>query len=158
MTGPSRAAIRPAAPGDIDELVAIEAAVFDTDRLSRAAFRRLIAPGSHAVLVAADPDGRVQGYAALLWRAGDRDARLYSLAVTPEARGRGHAKALLAAVEREARSQGASGLRLEVKPANTAAVGLYREAGFEPFGRIERYYEDGSDAMRLGKRLNETES
>lgn len=153
MTGPSPDAIRPAVPGDIDDLLAIEAAVFDADRLSRAAFRRLIAAGSHAVLVAAGPDGRVQGYAALLWRAGDRDARLYSLAVAADARGRGHAKALLAAVEREARRQGARGLRLEVKPANAAAVDLYEKAGFRCFGRLENYYADGSDALRLAKPL-----
>lgn len=43
---------------------------------------------------------------------------------------------------------------LEVKTGNHAALQLYRKLGFEEVGRRCGYYEDGSDALRLVKRLS----
>ena len=98
--------IRPARASDVDALSAIEDAVFDADRISKKSFRRLIESRTASVLVAAD--GRaIDGYCIVLFRAGSRKARLYSIAVRP---GSGHAglgRALLGAAEQEATKRGA---------------------------------------------------
>ena len=73
------AVIRPARASDVDALAAIENAVFDTDRISRRSFRQLIERKTAETLIA-ESDGRVAGYAMVLFRTGSGVARLYSIA------------------------------------------------------------------------------
>lgn len=68
-------------------------------------------------------------------------------------RGRGIARALLAAVEQAARGAGLQALRLEVRADNSAAIRLYRDAGYRQFAVRKDYYEDGAAALRLEKPL-----
>ena len=144
--------IRPARASDVDALLAIENAVFPTDRLSGRSFRRLIGSPSVVVLVA-DAGKRVAGYVVLLFRAGSTGARLYSIAAAPDHSGQGTGRALMAAAEREAARRGRSSLRLEVREDNARAIAIYRRAGFEPTGRQPDYYEDGMAAFRMKKEL-----
>lgn len=67
---------------DVDDLAVIEKAVFATDRISRRSFRQLIERESAELLVA-ENDGRVAGYAVVLFRKGSGVARLYSIAIGP---------------------------------------------------------------------------
>lgn len=137
-------------------MVALESH-FPTDRLERDALRRLIGRGSADVLVA-ESDARLVGDAVVLYRRGFQGARLYSLIVHPEARGKGVAGALLEAVERVARERGCVVLRLEVREDNQAARSLYEKHGFENAGRTADYYQDGSAALRMRKRLRDGEA
>jgi ribosomal-protein-alanine acetyltransferase len=146
------AELRPARAGDVDALLAIEEAVFRTDRLSRASFRRLVASASVAVLVA-EADGRIAGYCILLFRANSPVARLYSIAVGPGQSGRGIGRMLIAAAEREARARSCSALRLEVREDNPRAIAIYRQSGFQITGSQPDYYEDGMTAVRMAKGL-----
>ena len=93
--------IRTARASDVDALVAIENAVFASDRISRRSFRQLIERETAETLVA-EEDGRMAGYAMVLFRKGSGVARLYSFATTPDFQGRGHGRELLAAAERTA--------------------------------------------------------
>jgi len=78
--------------------------------------------------------------------------------VAPEARGQGLGARLLQAAEHAARRRGAAALRLEVNVSNKSALALYRKSGYGVVGRVAGYYEDGSDAWRLEKRLTEPAS
>lgn len=147
------ALIRPAELTDLDDLVALEARCFDTDRISRRSFRHLLTKGHQAARVLVAPDGVIAGYAVVLFHRGTSLSRLYSLAVLPERRGLGYARALLAAAEEAASDDGAAYLRLEVHADNAEAISLYRQSGYKPFGRIAGYYQDGGDALRLDKAL-----
>lgn len=147
----SRFATRRAAAGDLERLVEIEDAAFDTDRISHRSFRAALASAAAVVLVA-EADRRVAGYAFVMFRKNSRHARLYSIARAPEAP-RGCGRALLAAVEAEAIRRGAQTLRLEVREDNAPALALYGATGFRAFGRAEDYYEDGAPALRLEKPL-----
>jgi ribosomal-protein-alanine N-acetyltransferase len=40
-----------------------------------------------------------------------------------------------------------------VRPSNQAALELYRAQGFRPLGRRRGYYQDGEDALILGRDL-----
>lgn len=144
--------VRKAEPADLEGMLAIEERVFSTDLISRRALRRfLVSP--HAAVIAADLGGRLAGYAIVLFRTGTAVARLYSIAVAPECGGRGVGTALLEAAEAAALDRGCLFMRLEVNEANKGAIARYRKLGYRQFGRYERYYEDGSPALRFEKRL-----
>ncbi len=144
--------LRPAHPADLDALVALEQATFDTDRVPRRQWRRHLASSSARVLVATER-GALLGAALLFFRRGGRVARLYSIAIAASARGRGLGRRLLDAGERAARTGGATALRLEVRQDNRGAIALYESQGYSRIGEKVGYYEDGASAWRYEKRL-----
>lgn len=150
-TAPVR--VRRAERSDLDDLVALEEASFDSDRLSRAQYRRHLDSDSARVLVASANHRRFLGTAVVFFRRGSAVARLYSIATRSEARGMGVGSALLAAAEDAARQRGCRRLRLEVRVDNQAAVRLYERLGYRRFARVAGYYEDGADAWRYEKAL-----
>lgn len=144
--------IRTARVSDIDGLVATENAVFETDRISRKSFRRLLRVDTAAVLVAA-PDDEVAGYCVVLFRRGSTAARLYSIAIGAGREGRGLGRALLLAAESSAIARGCQLLRLEVRDGNRRAITLYERSGYRKTGQIPGYYADGVTALRYEKAL-----
>jgi ribosomal-protein-alanine N-acetyltransferase len=145
--------IRRARIADLPRLVALENAVFATDRMSARQWRHHVLSAKADVLVA-ERDGEIAGAAIVFFHADHRVARLYSIAVAPAARGVGLGEALLAAAEREARKRGRDRFRLEVRTDNAAARRLYERRGYRAFGAKAGYYEDGSDAVRYEKALS----
>lgn len=144
--------LRAARVADIDALVAIENAVFATDRLSRRSFRMLI-EGNTAESLVAERDGRIAGYAIVLYRTGSGVARLYSIAVAPKEGGGGIGRALLEAAEEAAYEKDRLVLRLEVREDNARAIAIYERGGYRRIGREADYYEDGAPALRYEKAL-----
>jgi ribosomal protein S18 acetylase RimI-like enzyme len=144
------AEIRLARASDVDALAALENAVFEADRVSRKSFRSMVDSASVTVLVAAEQDA-IAGYCAVLFRAGSRKARLYSLAA---ARGSGIGRTLLGAAEEAAAARGCEELRLEVREDNARAVDLYEKSGYRRFGRKSDYYADGAAALLYEKPLH----
>lgn len=145
--------LRLAAMEDLDSLTALEARLFATDRISRRNFRHFLKRPT-AVLIVADRNGELVGYALVLFRAGTALARLYSLAVAPQAQGHGLGGLLLEAAERAAYDHDRLFLRLEVREDNAPARRIYERANYKRIGRIADYYEDGEAALRLEKRLH----
>lgn len=148
----SPATIRRATPADVAALLALEEATFDSDRISRAQWRRHIANSSASVLVSGRP-GHVDAAVVVFYRRNARSARLYSLAVGAHARGTGIGGALLAAAEADARARGCESMRLEVRIDNPAAIALYERRGYVRMARVPHFYEDGVDAWRYAKPL-----
>ena len=142
--------IRPARASDVDALLAIENAAFQTDRLSRNSFRRLIGSPSAAVLVS-EAGGRIAGYCIVLFRARSRAARLYSISTASDFAGQGLGRALIEAAERMVAERGKLSLRLEVRQDNERAVAIYLRAGFRPADSKPDYYQDGMTALRMEK-------
>jgi [ribosomal protein S18]-alanine N-acetyltransferase len=145
---PASLRVRRAASSDLDDLVALEQRSFNSDRLSRAQYRRHLDSDSAVVLVASANHHLFLGSAVLFFRKRSSVARLYSLATQPEARGKGVGAALLEAAAMTARRRGSRALRLEVRTDNAAAIGLYERHGFRRIGSYAQYYGDGSDAWR----------
>ena len=138
--------IRPATAADLEALLAIESQ-FPGARLSRRAFRHhLVSP--RAVVLVDDSDGGLAGYALLLRRSNSRWWRLYSLARAVGAPS-GTGRRLLDAAIEAARAADATGICLEVRADNTAALRLYERCGFRLFETRDGYYEDGARALRL---------
>jgi ribosomal protein S18 acetylase RimI-like enzyme len=137
---------------DVPALLDLENQVFVTDRLTRRAFRRFLGSSS-AVLLIAEQDGRLAGYALVLFRPNSSIARLYSVAVRPQLERRGIGSSLIAAAEDAASQRFCTRLRLEVNEANARGIARYRQSGYDLLGRHFDYYDDHTHALRFEKRL-----
>ncbi len=78
-----------------------------------------------------------------------RPATLSELAVAPSHRRQGYGRAL---VENVAAAVGSDTLEVTTPIGATAAKRFYTALGFEPGDRIEAFYRDGTDALRLRRR------
>jgi ribosomal protein S18 acetylase RimI-like enzyme len=76
---------------DLAELMALEEAVFTTDKLSRRSFRHFIA-SPQASLIVAEEAGTFAGYVLVLYPPRSQLARLYSIAVAPHIDAAGSAR------------------------------------------------------------------
>lgn len=128
--------IRPAQERDLDDVAAIERAVFN-DPWSRRSFADLVHARQVVFLVAADVNA-VVGYAIVL--IAGVESELANLAVARLTQKRGLGRRLLSEAVSAARALGCREMFLEVRASNTAAIGLYTSAGFEAVGRRVRYY------------------
>ncbi|WP_455376696.1 GNAT family N-acetyltransferase/peptidase C39 family protein [Kaarinaea lacus] len=144
--------MRPADQRDLARLVEIENICFTSDILSRRSFQRFLRPGAHEIIVA-ETDKTIVGYVLVLFRTGTSLARLYSIAVVPTHRGKGIAEQLVNAAEQSGRDHHCAFMRLEVSVHNEGASKLYKKLGYRLIGEIANYYDDGSDALRMEKRI-----
>lgn len=142
--------LRPAERADLLAVMRIERASFPQPWPYDAFRRYLDRPG---FLVAVDHRGEgvdgdpVVGYivADLVRNYGRPLGHVKNLAVHPDRRGEGVGSALLSRVLTVLSN--ARTVKLEVRASNDPAKELYRRFGFEPMRRVERYYDDGEDAI-----------
>lgn len=144
--------IRPATLDDLNTLIRIENATFETDRISRRNFRYLLTKANAATLVE-EQDGGVRGYAMLLFHTGTSLARLYSYAVDRPYQGRGIGRSLVEASEKLALEQECINLRLEVRRDNFPSMKLFEKLGYRYLEIVPDYYEDHAAALRFEKML-----
>jgi len=144
--------IRDARLSDLEGLMVLENASFDTDKLSRRSFKHWIMTENRALLVATTAN-EVAGYILIIYHPGTRLARVYSLAVGHHHRGTGIARKLMTAGEQAANEDGRLYLRLEVSVDNIPAIKLYESLGYQKFGIYRDYYQDHKDALRYQKRI-----
>ena len=128
--------IRKATARDLDDVTAIERAVF-ADPWSRRSFADLVDERHVVFLVAAD-ENAVVGYAIVL--VSGVESELANLAVARLVQRRGVGARLLAESTERARERGAREMFLEVRASNAAAIQMYSAAGFQAVGRRVRYY------------------
>jgi len=129
--------IRAARDGDLDDVAAIERAVFK-DPWSRRSFVDLVDAKNVLFLVAQSGSTTVAGYAVVLIAGGESE--LANLAVSRLMQKQGVGRRLVSEAVEQARSRGARLMFLEVRESNASAIGLYTDAGFEAIGRRARYY------------------
>lgn len=148
--------LRPARAADIPALVDLEQASFTTDQLAARNFRQLLRCGNCFLETAW---GRVAGqpvlagYVLVLFRKHTTVARIYSIAVDARFRGLGVGDQLLRSAEKSAAGKHCRRIQLEVRPENVAAIGMYVKHGYVQFGVLGQFYDDGTDALRLGKAI-----
>ncbi|TNE31604.1 MAG: N-acetyltransferase [Alphaproteobacteria bacterium] len=142
--------IAPALPADIGRLQELETDSFSSDRLSRRQMLYHLHNPRAVFLTVREENGSqtALGYALIL-RAKNRPARLYSIVVAKESRGLGLGKILCRAGLDALRDAGEKKLLLEVDAHDNATVGFYERLGFETIRRLPAYYEDGRDALKM---------
>ena len=82
-------------------------------------------------------------------------AWLLGLGVHPDVRKYGYGRALVDRCLATLRDDGASGVRLTVKPGNTAAIKLYESTGFKKMSYIPAYYGDGEGRYEMATCFDE---
>ena len=123
-----------------------EAALDDASWRSRLA---TFAGRPGAVLVI-DIDGRAEAMMGIGQGPNETQAVIWGMWVAPAVRRRGYGEQLLAAGLTWARELGLESISLDVFPANTAAVALYRAAGFRPVVADDAATDSGEAlALRL---------
>jgi len=140
-------ALLAATPVHAAAMAALHAAAFPPrERWGADTFAMQLAlPGVYGLI--ADAAGFV------LARAVAGEAEILTIAVHPEARRQGIGRRLLAAAAEGALLRDAGELFLEVSCENSAALALYKAAGFIQVGLRVRYYPDGSDALVMRRAI-----
>jgi [ribosomal protein S18]-alanine N-acetyltransferase len=152
------ALLRPMTHADIDAVLELEHAVFDTEAWSRQMLAGELSqqPASRYYLVA-DDDGKVIGYAGLLGAGWQGD--VLTLAVAADHWGQGIGTALLRALLAEADRRGCTEVFLEVRTDNERAQQLYRRHDFAGIGIRRGYYQpSGADALVMRRTLRASDA
>ena len=152
MPGPADLDIFPMTVADLDAVLAIEQASFNTP-WKREHFEAELTK-QHSFPFVAWCNGDVVGYVCLMSLF--EEAQILDIAVRPDQRGRGFALALMEFAEAIARQHGAEILALEVRASSTPAITLYERCGFVRTGVRPRYYDGREDAVLMEKNLKET--
>jgi len=139
---------------DAEAMAAVHAAAFDEPWDARAIRGVIQGPGAFGFVLRDEADIA----AFILARAVADEAEILTLAVDPARRRRGAGAALVEAAARFAAAVDARRLFLEVAADNTAALALYRGAGFADAGLRKAYYPRAGggpvDALVLRRDLN----
>jgi ribosomal-protein-alanine N-acetyltransferase len=141
------AVLRTMTQADLDQVVALELALFGEEAWSREMLLGELGqqPASRHYLVA-DDDGRIVGYAGLLGAGCQGD--VLTLAVDADRWGQGIGSALLEALLAEAVRRGCVEVFLEVRTDNLRAQQLYHRYDFAEIGIRKGYYQpSGADAL-----------
>lgn len=140
--------IRQATTDDLPAICQLEALSFGEDGWSEASFRFEIEENPVSRVLVTEQKGTVTGY-GIVWILFEQ-AQIASIAIDPAMRRQGLGRVLLQAMIEQAQSEGCEFLSLEVRPSNTAALSMYRQAGMSDLHRVRKYYSDGEDALVLG--------
>jgi ribosomal-protein-alanine N-acetyltransferase len=138
--------IRPAGPGDVPAVAALERQAFGDRAWSEGLVAEEVARPDAVVLLEEGPGG-LDGYLGLRVAAGIGE--IFTLAVHPDRRRTGVASGLLASAEEIARARGAEAVHLEVSEGNGAARALYAGRGYREVGRRRGYYGTSEDAILM---------
>ena len=140
--------IRRLRASDLDRIQQIEHASFGKDAYDRNLFAEYRHKCGELFLVAL-AGRRICGYALTCLRAATSSAEVISIAVDPANRQKGAASVLLASTLRRLRRRGITRLTLMVKVTNRPAQRFYRKWGFRKVRRVQGYYEDRRDGIKM---------
>jgi [ribosomal protein S18]-alanine N-acetyltransferase len=145
--------LRQMTEADLPAVMAIERATFPLDAWSEGMMRGELAdqPRTRHYVVAV-VDGEIIAYAGLAVAADQADVQ--TIAVLESHRGTGVGGAMLAELLDVAYRRGAREIFLEVREDNPVARGVYTHFGFEEIGTRRRYYDDGTDAIMMRRKLD----
>lgn len=134
--------IRPMELTDIDSVVEVEKASFDTP-WSEDIFYQEIVKNQFAHYFVVEVDEKVIGYAGL-WVVID-DAQITNVAIVPSYRGNKLGEKLFQFTMQQAIGLGSKRLSLEVRVSNVVAQRMYRKFGLVPGGLRKNYYTDNKE-------------
>lgn len=140
----SRYLVERCSPVDLDLIVRIEQASFP-DPYARRLFSRFLQWEPDGFLVAKEK-GELVGYAMASSQGGF--GMVLSIAVSPDQRRKGVGTLLMQAALKHLEGK-VNQVRLQVNVTNEEAKAFYRRFGFREVARLQRYYENGDDAIEM---------
>lgn len=139
---------------DIVALLAIERDVYNGDiPWTFSHFEHEIVKNEEAFFIVAEIAGSVVGFIGTRINHHGQDAHITNLAVFKAFQGQQIASNLIGQLVQLMQALGKNEMTLEVRRGNTKAQGLYRRQGFSTDKLLPAYYEDGSDAIWMVKKL-----
>ena len=136
---------------DLTQVMIIEKEAFP-DPWHASSFKRQLHPRKkHMHLFVARLPEKVIGYIVFYLNFGE--AHIMNIAVAKEYRRRGVAKYLFDYAFEIIKTSATDVIFLEVAVNNNAALQLYRQFGFEVYGKRKRYYRNGGDAYVMRKEI-----
>ncbi|MCW2880436.1 MAG: ribosomal-protein-alanine acetyltransferase [Sphaerisporangium sp.] len=149
----SAATLRQMTEDDLPAVMRIERSTFPFDAWSEGMLRGELAdqPRTRHYIVAVAGE-EIVGYAGLA-AAGDQ-ADVQTIAVSAPMQRVGVGSAMLKELLAEAVRRGATAVFLEVRADNPPAQAMYERFGFERIGLRRDYYDDGTDAVMMMRKLN----
>jgi len=144
--------LRAMTAGDVDAVLAIEQAV-QRFPWTRGNFADALGSGYLCRVDETDQEG-IRAYAVLMPAAGE--AELLTIGVAQAEQRKGLGRNMLEGMLEEARAGNMRRVFLEVRPSNTAAIALYRSAGFSEVGMRRGYYRNAGgseDALVMAREL-----
>ncbi len=136
---------------DLDELAAMEQAIFDPSiAIKRRQWRYHLSKNPLATVLVIRSGGQIVAD-AVMFRRHDRSGqtvRIYSLAVAEDQRGKGLGRKLFEECVRAAKKTGVRSAALEVSVENELAIKLYESVGFVKTALMKDFYEPG-DAWKM---------
>lgn len=137
---------------ELDILCNMEKTYFVTDRLSRRQFMRFI---KNNRIWGAFFGETIIGYCIMLSKQNSSKLRLYSIVITTDFQGQGIWHSLLDyAIVQFQKVKSYTDVTLEVAVTNKKALAAYKRYGFVITKNITSYYQDGTDAYRMSKKLS----
>ena len=147
----------PAGAEDLERITEIENAAFSdpwTEGMLKEDIERSLNDDRLVFLTAKDPDEGSKPCAYIIaFMIPGTFAEVQNIATTPERRRQGIARKMMLEIISRAKEEKIKELELEVRAGNTPAICLYESLGFERTGLREKYYQDGSDAILMTKKL-----
>ena len=147
----------PALEDDLERITEIENAAFSepwTKAMLKEDIDRSLEDGRLSFLTARDPEEGSQPCAYIIaFMIPGTFAEVQNIATAPERRRQGIARKMMLEIISKAKEEKIKELELEVRAGNTPAICLYESLGFERTGLREKYYQDGSDAILMTKKL-----
>lgn len=143
--------IRAMTDADLDTVLVMEQTIH-AHPWTRGNFVDALAAGNYCLVD--EVDGVVRAYSVLLPGVGEAELLTVGVATAHQRCGLG--RTMLEALQMRARERGFARIFLEVRPSNTAALALYRRAGFVEIGRRRGYYPAAAgreDAILMEGRL-----
>jgi len=127
--------IRPMLDSDVEQVMAIEEAVY-SHGWSEGIFRDCLRVQYSCWVMLLG--GELIGYAIMSVAVGE--AHILNVAIAREQQGQGHGRSFMRYLLESARRHGADTAFLEVRPSNKAALHLYDTLGFNQVGLRRDYY------------------
>jgi tRNA threonylcarbamoyladenosine biosynthesis protein TsaB len=147
----------PAAKEDLGRIAEIEKAAFSdpwTEKMLEEDLEKSLSDERLLFLTAKDPEEGSEAVAFIIaYLIPETFAEIDDVATVPERRRQGIARKMMLEIISRAKEEKIDELVLEVKADNTPAICLYETLGFERTGYREAYYQDGSDAILMTKKL-----
>ncbi|UCH31109.1 MAG: ribosomal protein S18-alanine N-acetyltransferase [Candidatus Bathyarchaeota archaeon] len=138
--------------GDLDLILKIEKSSFGEDAFSPETFLSLSRRFPDLFIIA-EKNAKIVGY--MITCNLRHKGHVISIAVDPSCRHMGVGSALATFTFESLKTSGIENIELEVRKTNYEGVRFWEHLGFRLSEVVQRFYEDGEDALRMKKVLNE---
>lgn len=138
---------------DLEDIVAIEQQVFNTDSYPSFVVRQLFDISGEYFLVAKESD-EILGYALGGLSTKKNQGWLLSLGVNKKARGKGLGKQLTEQLINVFKAEGVKEISLTVYPNNLSAIKIYKNLGFRGDNIVDNYFLDNEDRIIMTLKTN----